>query len=69
MSIQYVTDAEGHRVAVVVPIEQWEAMQAKLDSLSLDEIEASDKAWQDYLGGKTKPLAQVIQEQLHDRAD
>ena len=69
MSIQYVTDAEGHRVAVVVPIEQWEAMQAKLDGLSLDEIEASDKAWQDYLGGKTKPLAQVIQEQLHDRAD
>jgi hypothetical protein len=69
MSIQYVTDAEGHRVAVVVPIEQWEAMQAKLDGLALDEIEASDKAWQDYLGGKTKPLAQVIQEQLHDRAD
>ena len=69
MSVQYVTDAEGHRVAVVVPIEQWEAMQAKLDGLSLDEIEASDKAWQDYLGGKTKPLAQVIQEQLHDRAD
>jgi hypothetical protein len=43
--------------------------RAKLDGLALDEIEASDKAWQDYLGGKTKPLVQVRQEQLHDRAD
>ena len=57
MSIQYITDAEGQRVAVVVPIEQWEAMQAELDGLSPDETDASDNAWQDYLAGKTKPFS------------
>lgn len=30
MGIQYQTDEQGNRVAVVVPLEQWEAMQAEL---------------------------------------
>jgi len=69
MPIQYITDARGKKVAVVVPLEEWEALQEKLDKLTPAEAAAADAAWQDYLGGKTKPLAQVIKEQLHDRED
>jgi PHD/YefM family antitoxin component YafN of YafNO toxin-antitoxin module len=69
MPIHYITDARGKKVAVVVPLEEWEALQEKLDKLTPAEAAASDDAWQDYLGGKTKPLAQVIKEQLHDRED
>ena len=56
-------------MAVVVPVEEWEALQEKLDRLTPAEAAASDSAWQDFLAGKTKPLAQVIKEQLHDRKD
>ena len=69
MPIQYITDGEGKKVAVVVPLSRWEALQEKLDKLSKAEAAASDSAWEDYLSGKTKPLAQVIKEQLHDRRD
>jgi len=69
MPIQYITDARGKKVAVVVPLEEWEALQEKLDKLTPAEAAASDDAWQDYLAGQTKPLAQVLKEQLHDRED
>jgi PHD/YefM family antitoxin component YafN of YafNO toxin-antitoxin module len=69
MPIQYITDDEGKKVAVVVPMAEWEALQEKLDKLTPAEAAASDSAWQDFLAEKTKPLAQVIKEQLHDRKD
>jgi len=74
MPIHYLTDAQGKKVAVVVPLEEWEALQAKLRDLTYEELSpaeaaASETAWQDFLAGKTKPLAQVIKEQLHDRED
>ena len=69
MPIQFITDARGKKVAVVVPVEEWQALQEKLDQLTQAEAAASDAAWQDYLAGKTKPLSQVIKEQLHDRRD
>ncbi len=69
MPIQYITDGEGKKVAVVVPLEEWEALQEKLDKLTPAEAAASDAAWQDYLAGKTKPLSQVIKEQLNERDD
>jgi PHD/YefM family antitoxin component YafN of YafNO toxin-antitoxin module len=69
MPIQYITDARGKKVAVVVPLAEWEALQEKLDRLTPAEAAASDDAWQDYLAGQTKPLAQVVKEQLHDRED
>jgi len=69
MPIQYITDARGKKVAVVVPLEEWKALQEKLGKLTQAEAAASNAAWQDYLAGKTKPLAQVIKEQLHDRID
>ncbi|RJR33621.1 MAG: hypothetical protein C4567_16580 [Deltaproteobacteria bacterium] len=74
MAVQYLTDAKGKKVAVVVPLAEWEALQAKLrdltyEELSPEEVAGSEAAWQDFLAGKTKPLAQVIKEQLHDRED
>jgi PHD/YefM family antitoxin component YafN of YafNO toxin-antitoxin module len=69
MPIQYITNARGKKVAVIVPLEEWQALQEKLDKLTQAEESASDAAWTDYLAGKTKPLAQVIKEQLHDRRD
>ena len=30
MSIQYQTDEQGQRIAVVIPIEEWEALQERL---------------------------------------
>jgi PHD/YefM family antitoxin component YafN of YafNO toxin-antitoxin module len=69
MPIQYITNTRGKKVAVIVPLEEWEALQQKLDKLTQAEALASDAAWADYLAGKTKPLAQVIKEQLHDRRD
>lgn len=74
MSVQYLTDARGKKVAVVVPLAEWEALQAKLRDLSYQELSpeeavASDVALEDFLAGKTKPLAQVVKEQLHDRED
>ncbi|MBM4273808.1 MAG: hypothetical protein FJ134_04985 [Deltaproteobacteria bacterium] len=74
MAVQYLTDAKGKKVAVVVPLEEWETLQARLRDLTYEELTpagaaASDAAWQDFLAGNTKPLAQVIKEQLHDRED
>ena len=69
MPVQFITNAKGKKVAVVVPVEEWQALQEKLDKLTQAEAAASDAVWQDYLAGKTKPLAQVIKEQLHDRRD
>jgi len=74
MAVQYLTDDKGKKVAVVVPMEEWEALQAKLRDLTFEEltpaeVAASDAAWQDFLAGKTKTLAQVVKEQLHDRED
>ena len=74
MTVQYLTDAKGKKVAVVVPMAEWEALQAKLRDLTYEELTpqeaaASEAAWEDYLAGKTKPLSQVIKEQLHDRED
>ena len=74
MAVQYLTDAKGKKVAVVVPLKEWEAMQAKLldltpEDLTQSEAAAAEAAWEDFLAGKTKPLERVIKEQLHDRED
>lgn len=37
--------------------------------LSKEEIEVSERSWQEYLEGKSKPLARVIKDQLLDRDD
>lgn len=36
MNIQYVIDNEGKRIAVQIPIEQWEAIKAEIESYDGD---------------------------------
>jgi len=38
MGVQYLTDAKGKKVAVVVPLKEWEALQAKLRDLTYEEL-------------------------------
>ncbi|QAZ66165.1 hypothetical protein [Solidesulfovibrio carbinolicus] len=42
MSIQYQTDEQGNRVAVVIPLAEWEAIQAEL--LGDAQLTSKDKA-------------------------
>ena len=37
MNIQYVTDDKGNRVAVQIPLEQWEIIKAELESYDADD--------------------------------
>lgn len=39
------------------------------EPLTPEEIAEAEAGWQDYLAGRSKPLDQVIREQLNDRAD
>ena len=36
MNIQYVTDEKGNRVAVQIPLDQWEIIKAELESYDAD---------------------------------
>ena len=36
MNIQYVTDDKGNRVAVQIPLDQWEIIKAELESYDTD---------------------------------
>lgn len=49
MKIHYLTDDEGKQVAVVVPIEQWEAI---LEQLTDDEVPLTEEDWQAIREGK-----------------
>ena len=48
MDIQYVTDNEGNRIAVLIPIGQWESIKAELDDIEATEdridVEEAEKA-------------------------
>ncbi len=41
MDIQYVTDNEGKRIAVQIPLDQWERIKAELESYD-GEIETAE---------------------------
>jgi PHD/YefM family antitoxin component YafN of YafNO toxin-antitoxin module len=47
MPIQYITDARGEKVAVVMPLAEWETLQEQLDRLTPAEAAAAGDAWQD----------------------
>jgi PHD/YefM family antitoxin component YafN of YafNO toxin-antitoxin module len=51
MKLHYLTDDEGRQVAVVVPIEQWEAI---LEQLTDDEVPLTDEDWQEIREGKAE---------------
>ena len=67
MNVKYITDDSGKRSAVIVPLEEWEmitakisAMQEDLESLSPeDEIERRD-AYDEMKQGKSLNLREAI---------
>jgi len=72
MSIHYVIDDQGQKIAVVVPIHEWEALLGKLvdeDGLSPEEASGADESWHEYLAGKTRELSQVKKALLYERQD
>lgn len=72
MPIQYLTDEQGRKTAVQVPIEEWEALLERIDpddELSPEEMAEAEAGWREYLEGKSKPLEQVMREQLDERND
>ena len=71
MEYQYVTNKKGETVAVVVPLQEWEALQSRLEEECLTDaaIKEAEQSWRDYLAGKGEPLRQVMKELLEDRND
>lgn len=51
MKLHYLTDDEGRQVAVVVPIEQWEAI---LEQLTDDEVPLTEEDYQAIREGKAE---------------
>jgi hypothetical protein len=51
MPVQYLTDAQGKRVAVQIPIDEWENLQAHIeyaDDVTHEEIAAAKAAWDEH---------------------
>jgi hypothetical protein len=74
MPVQYLTDDQGRRTAVVVPIEEWEHLQAHIEYASdatPEEIVEAKAEWEEHLREptKAKSVEQVITEQLERRDD
>jgi hypothetical protein len=42
MNIQYVTDDKGNRVAVQIPLEQWEIIKAEMESYGAESEMGAD---------------------------
>jgi hypothetical protein len=69
MSIQYVHDPQGRRTAVIVPIEEWDALRVKNleyaeDRLSPQESAEADVAWAAHLADPSgaQPVDEVMRE-------
>jgi hypothetical protein len=74
MSVQYLTDDQGRRTAVVVPIDEWENLQAHIayaSDATPEEIVEANAEWEEHLKEptKAKSVEQVIAEQLEGRDD
>ena len=54
--VQFVTDVEGHKTAMLLPIEQYEAFQEWLEDLDLGSVARESKNEQ------TRPFAEVVSE-------
>lgn len=54
--VQFVTDAEGHKTAVLLPIEQYEAYQQMLEEQELAEAVRQSR------NEATRPFSEVVAE-------
>jgi len=71
MEYQYITNKEGQAVAVVVPIQEWEAIQSKVreETFTPTEMREAEQGWKDYLSGRAEPIEGIRKELLEDRDD
>ena len=74
MPVQYLTDDQGRRTAVVVPIEEWENLLAHIEytsDVTPEEIAEANAVWEEHLKqpGKAKSIERVMVEQLERRDD
>ncbi|HWU44067.1 MAG TPA: hypothetical protein VN132_11535 [Bdellovibrio sp.] len=58
MHVQYLTDSKGHQTAVVVPIEDWTRLTAKVSKLQnkalvFQDIKTAFQEIEDFKAGKT----------------
>jgi hypothetical protein len=49
---QYITDASGKPVSVVLPLEEFESLLEQADAPTPQELAESDAAWQNWLSGQ-----------------
>lgn len=65
MPIQYVYDDAGHKTAVLVPIEEWEALTEPMEDdarLSPEEEKERSKAFAELTAGKALDLSEAMKE-------
>lgn len=63
MSIQYQTDEQGNRIAVVIPLDEWEALQAELHGevhLSAKDEEERREAYDALAQGEALDLGKAM---------
>lgn len=63
MNIQYVTDDKGNRIAVQIPLDQWEIIKAELESYDtkteMDEILADPGLMESIRGGREQARRRI----------
>jgi hypothetical protein len=50
MEYQYITNKVGKPIAIVIPLQEWEALQSKVkdECLTDNEIAEAERGWKDY---------------------
>lgn len=68
MAVQYLTDESGKPIAVVIPIEQWEALQSEFEEekVTEEELKDAERGWNEYLSGKGENLKSICNELLNE---
>ncbi len=75
MTLQYLTNEQGQKVAVVVPLQDWEVLRIKnfeyADDVPEELIAEAEKAWEEHQKdpGKAQTIEEVRKELLDDRED
>ncbi len=69
MNIQYLTDVNGQKTAVLIPIGDWNVLQKKIalhdeDHFTLKELAEAESGWQECVAGKGELLEDVMKELL-----
>ncbi|MDQ7830983.1 MAG: hypothetical protein RDU30_04585 [Desulfovibrionaceae bacterium] len=63
MSVQYMTDESGRKVAVVIPVAQWEAIQSELRGeavLSVQDEADRREAYAELAAGESLDLCRAM---------